>query len=229
MDRDLKQEDLKDYLEERADQLLDAALRLSEVEVDHIYRAARPNQDPTEHVFALAESSAALYTAESRTRPVHLQAALAGTAQLKLPLDTKPSPPPVEPRVLLIDHDADRLIARRNLFVHRKIETEITTSVWDGLDRLETGTFRLVIMDYLATTEEDKSILGRIQTFNLRIPVINVCAWTSVLRADNRLLNRDLLRVASRLCLAIVPDRLTTKPAKRAEFAAQNLPLFGAG
>src|SRR5579862_7440007 len=99
----MQQEALRDYLEERADQLLNAALNLSEADVDGIYGAARPNQDPGERAFELAVQAAALCDGEQRPRPVQLQTALAETAQLKLPLDDKPSAE--LPRVLLIDND----------------------------------------------------------------------------------------------------------------------------
>jgi len=149
---------------------------------------------------------------------------LAETSQRTLPLSSKPCP--VLPRILLIDHDADRLLARRKLFVDRKIDTEITTGAVDGLARLKMGTFRLVILDYLGTTIEDHLALMAIQQFNLLIPVINVAAWASVLRRDNRLLNRDLLRVASRLCRLVVPDRLRDNQVERAGLMAPQSQLF---
>lgn len=219
---------LADNFEELADQLLDATLDLSEAEVDETYRAARPGQDSRERALQLASRAEEVCRREGRALPLQLEAALAQLRQLELPLEHKRTP--TLPRVLLIDHDPDRLLSRWKLFEKKKISTVVTTSAADGLARLETEEFRLVIVDYVARTDQDRADLLTLQGFNLELPVINLGVWANLLRSEFKRLNRDLLRVASRLCDKKVPDRLTERrQPKLADAIGGELPLFNAG
>jgi hypothetical protein len=228
LDKFMKREDLTDDIEERADQLLGATLDLSEAEVDGIYNSARPDQDPRQRAYELARRAAALCEAEQRAQPDQLQAALATLAQLDLPLENKPSP--ALPRVLLIDQDANRLLARKKLFLERHIDIETTTSASDGVARLEMEAFQLVIVDYFGTSAEEQAVLLKLQEFNLHAPVINVRAWFNLVHADNRRLNRDLLRAAARLFGKEMPRSLPRRrPPTVAGSPAPEQTLFNAG
>ena len=100
--------------------------------------------------------------------------------------------------VLLIDQDVTRLVERRKLFSERRIETKVATSAADGVANLEAEEFQLVIVDYYPA-EDDKGHLLELQRFNVKVPVINVQAWTGLMNRDNGRLNRELLRAAARM------------------------------
>lgn len=229
----MKREYSMDDLEERADQLLKAALDLTEAEVDAIYNEARPNKDLKQCVFELAERAAAVCDFERRPRPPQLQAVLATSKQLELPLaDGAPEDnlSPALPRVLVIDQDPDRLMARRQLLWEGQIDTEITTSAADGLARLEKGGFQWVIVDY-CPRDDEQDILLMIQKFNLQVPVFNVRVWESFLRGDNRRWrDRELLKLAARLLDKPVPRSLPQKrPPLAAGTPAHEQTLFNVG
>ncbi|MGC1449065.1 MAG: hypothetical protein WA830_03420 [Candidatus Sulfotelmatobacter sp.] len=201
-------EDLTDDLEERAEELLSAVLELTQDEVDAIYREVRPNEDSRQWAFASAQHAAELCDKEQRLRPPVLHAALAQLCQMDLGLTVaKPAA-----CVLLIDQDVTRLVERRKLFSERRIETKVATSAADGVANLEAEEFQLVIVDYYPVTEDDKGHLLELQRFNVKVPVINVQAWTGLMNRDNGRLNRELLRAAARMLGKPVPRRL---PAKR--------------
>jgi len=214
-------------VQERADELLQVALDLSEAEVDRIYVAAHLAQNLNEKLFGLASRAAAVCHAEHRPRPA-LQAALAVFAQMELPLENKQSP--ILPRILLIDSDAERLLERRRVFSERQIETDITTSASDGVARLQLETFRLVIVDFSAKTEMERTDLLALQRFNVKVPIVNVSAWATFTDADNRLINRELLRAVTRLFGKTVPKRLPKKrPPNAARGLKPDVKLFDAG
>src|SRR5206468_2057300 len=100
-----------------------------------------------------------------REDPPHLRTALGQLKQLRLPLEEARNPP--SQKVLLIDDDWTRLMARRKLFWEKKIDTTIAATIIEGLDHLENGGFRLVIVDYRPTTEEENAALRIVQEFNL--------------------------------------------------------------
>ena|SRR5579862_2086001 len=223
-----KHEGLMKDLEERANQLLEEILDLNDAEIDVIYSAAHSCLKSRQRVLELAERAAAVCEAERRSRPPQLEAALTMLAQLDLPLDAGRSPVPL--RGLLIDQDADRLMVRRKLFLERHVDIAITTSVFDGLEKLESEAFDLVVVDYCPSTEKERVVLLSLQRFNLRVPMINIGVWAGVLRPENRQLNRDLLRVATRLFGKPVPKRLPKKrPPKTAKERPDEQTLFNVG
>ena len=198
-------EGFTDDFEERADRILEATLALSEVEIDEIYSAAHPNEDSRERAYQLAKRAKEVCEAEHRELPEQLREALAQLGQIALPLERKPTAP-VPPCVLLIDQNPDRLMARRKLFEKKQINTVVTTSAAEGLIRLRAEAFRLVIVDFVASTEEDHADLVSLQEFNLTVPVINLTAWAGAMNLEFKRFNHDLLRVASRLCRKKVPE-----------------------
>jgi hypothetical protein len=212
----MESEDLND-LEQCADRLLETVLALEQAELDAIYNSARPGQSARKIMMELADRAAALCENEQRPKPPQLKTALEGLAQLELPFEIKATP--TKPHLLLIDRDADRLLSRRELFLEMNIDIAVTASLLDGLGRLELGGFQLVIIDYVAVGEKERHAMARIQEFNVQAPVINIQAWATFLRAEDRRINRDLLRAVAKLFKLKPPKRL---PPKRPAIAAKS-------
>jgi hypothetical protein len=222
----MKLEDIGERFEQLAEEILDAVLRLSEAEIDGIYGAARPKEDPKERLFDLTR----LATAEcaDRPQPIQLQAAKAAVAQIPLPLQEPASQTPA--RVLLVDHDASRLLERRKLFLEKQIAADVTATIQGAIAQLECTAFRLVIVDYSAATDQERESLAELQRFNLEVPIINVRAWENLLTGDGRRLNRDLLRTAARLLRMPIPKRLPERrPPRSAQVSPEAQTLFGTG
>jgi CheY-like chemotaxis protein len=216
-----------DDLEGRAEQLLEDVLALDDAEIDSIYRTVLPGRDPRERVRELADRAATLCEDVQKPQTEQLHAALRDLAQLEFPLEMDPLP--ARPCILLVDDDANRLSARMKLFRERRIETEVTTSVADGLALLEIKKFQLVIVDYCAITREEQTLLRLLQQFNLQVPVINVCAWANLMHSDDRHLNHELLRAAARIIGSDVPKRLPARRPPEGAQPPQEEALFNAG
>jgi len=154
-------------VQERADELLQVALDLSEAEVDRIYVAAHLAQNLNEKLFGLASRAAAVCHAEHRPRPA-LQAALAVFAQMELPLENKQSP--ILPRILLIDSDAERLLERRRVFSERQIETDITTSASDRSPDCSWKPFGWLLWTFLQRQRWNELTCWRSKDSTLRCP-----------------------------------------------------------
>jgi hypothetical protein len=222
----MKPEEIADRFDRLTEDILADVLSLGGAEIDAIYAAARPNQDPEECVFELTRQVAA--SCVDQRQLVKLHEAKAAVSQIPLPLKEQFAEQP--PRILLLDQDAVRLLDRRKLFLERRIAVDITTIIADAIASLETTEFRLVIVDYCATTDQEHTLLAALQRFNLEVPVINVGAWRSLVSGHDRQLNRDLLRAAARLLRMPVPKRLPERqPPKSVQKVSDERSLFGTG
>jgi hypothetical protein len=222
----MKPEDIGDQFERLTEDILEDVLRISGAEIDAIYSAARPSEDPQERVFDLTCRAAA--GCADQKQLVTILEAKASVSQI--PLLMKEESAEQAPRVLLLDQDSVRLLDRRKLFLERHIAVEVTTTIADAIAHLETTDFRLVIVDYCARTDQEHTSLAGLQRFNLDVPIINVGAWASLVSGHDRQLNRDLLRAAARLLRMPVPRRLPERqPPKSAQKVPDERSLFGTG
>jgi hypothetical protein len=219
LSEDFEDLDRDDEWEKIADEALAEMLNLSREQRHLLFQEARPNVDPRLIVFRAAERAAALCAAESRQQPSQLRQAFAAVRQLPLPLEN--GTPQTPSLTLLIDQDAGRLLVRRELFEKKKLLTESTTSLTDAMKRLDDRDFRLVIVDYDPNTYEEDAALQALQRFNTSVPIINARAWAPSLLEDQKHLNHELMRVATRLSGLPVPKRL---PPRRAPGAATEQP-----
>ena len=204
--------------EERAEQLLNAVMSLSQEEVDAIYYKLWPNEDSKQRAFGSVQHAVDLCRKEQRARPLQLRSAFAQLRQMELGLAVTE---PATPRILLVDQDASRLLVRRKILLDLKVEPTVTTSVADAVAELGSQKFQLVIVDYHPITEEDHRYLVELQGFNMQVPVINVQVWAGLIESDGRRFNRDLLRAVARLLRKPLPRRLPIRrlPATAVELS----------
>ena len=178
----MKPEDIGDQFERLTEDILEDVLRISGAEIDAIYSAARPSEDPQERVFDLTCRAAA--GCADQKQLVTILEAKASVSQI--PLLMKEESAEQAPRVLLLDQDSVRLLDRRKLFLERHIAVEVTTTIADAIAHLETTDFRLVIVDYCARTDQEHTSLAGLQRFNLDVPIINVGPWASLVSGHDR-------------------------------------------
>ena len=210
----------RDELDKYADQLLASVLALDKAELQAEYAKAHPGRSARQRIREIVDQAAALCAAQGKAQPLPLRHALASLSQLELPLLLDPTADAARVCILLIDQDADRLMVREELFLKRRINVETAMTLQDGLSRLKTGGVRLVIVDYDPNPDEVDDLMS-VLACNLRVPVINVSAWTSFFNADEKQHNRDLLRAVARLLYEPVPRRSPVRrPAASAQSAA---------
>jgi CheY-like chemotaxis protein len=209
-------------LERSATEILNATMALSDEEVIRLYAASRPGEDPRLRVHEFCRQAHTLYSSSGRVEPEQLRVVLAAAAQLELPISSSSEARP--PRVLIVDRDPDRVLARKKVFSDGHVVAEVATSPSDALDKLAKGEYRFVIIDFQPRTEDERSCLVLLQRFNLQIPLINVQAWAGLLGDGARRLDRDLLRVAARLFRKPVPKSLPKKRPPRSAAASLDEP-----
>jgi DNA-binding response OmpR family regulator len=102
------------------------------------------------------------------------------------------------PKILLVDAEVDRVVSRRTVFETHQYRVDMVFTVSEALTKLETEIFQAVIVEWSPVSPEDLDSLQELQKWNLQVPIINVSAWTSLTRQDERRFNWNLVRALAK-------------------------------
>jgi hypothetical protein len=192
--------------EERADKAIRSVLGLNKAELAEVYRS-QTLSDPAQKLYEIATKVASEYEGRGEALPVHVAAMLASARQQELPLDGLSLASSI-PKLLLVDAEVDRMIGRKATFERQRYRVEIAFTVPEALLRLESENFHAVIVDWTPVSPDEMDALHAMQRWNVRIPVINVSAWTSFTRENERQFNWNLVRALARALGRRVPRSL---------------------
>lgn len=192
--------------EKRADDIMRSVLGLNRAELADVYRS-QTQDDPTQKLYEIATKAAAEYRARGESVPAHVQALLTSAQQQQLPLEGLSLECSI-PKILLVDAEVDRIISRRSVFETHQYRVDMAFTLSEALTKLATETFQAVIVEWSPANPEDLEALQELQTWNLQVPIINVSAWTRLVREDERRFNWNLVRALAKAFGKAIPRKL---------------------
>jgi CheY-like chemotaxis protein len=213
--------------EKRADDIMRSVLGLNPAELADVYHS-QTDDDPAQRLYDLAALAAAACQRRGEMLPMHVQAMLTGVRQRDLNL-AGVSLESAIPKILLVDTDAERLIARKAVFEAHHYRIEMAFTLAEALQKLSAENFQAVVVEWSPISPEELDELQELQTWNLRIPIMNVSAWAWIASRDQRRFNWNLVRAMAKVFGRPMPRRLPERKPVSADSKTVNSDdgLFG--